>query len=356
MLKCGGFHLCKFTSNRPAVLEALPQEDVSPSTLVEIDAEEKIERTLGVYHETKTDAFTFKPQFKEAPASKRGILKTTASVFDPLGFLIPFLLLAKLLLQELWRLGCGWDEQISDVLKLRWEKWLKNAMKLSSIRINRRYINPGDRRIVYIQLHLFCDASELAFRAAAYVRYSFKNGEHECALVMAESRLAPIKKVTLPRLELDSARCGARLARLVVYELDLPVERIQYWSDSTLTLQYIKNRKLRMKSRVANQVTEILESSTCDDWNHVPGEENPADILTRGVSHPEQLMKNCWFTGPEFLGKDEEVWPSSIVEDLCTDDVEVKRNPVFTGVALIEVASINWLKISSWVRLLRVAA
>ena len=111
-----------------------------------------------------------------------------------------------------------------------------------------------------------------------------------------------------------------------------------------------------MKSRVANRVTEILESSTCDDWNHVPGEENPADILTRGVSHPEQLMKNCWFTGPEFLGKDEEVWPSSIVEDLCTDDVEVKRNPVFTGVALIEVASINWLKISSWVRLLRVAA
>ena len=88
------------------------------------------------------------------------------------------------------------------------------------------YIDPGDRNTTEVQLHLFCDASELAYGAAAYIRYSFKNGEHECALVMAKSRLAPIKTVTLPRLELDSARCGARLARLVVHELDLPIERV----------------------------------------------------------------------------------------------------------------------------------
>ena len=109
---------------------------------------------------------------------------------------------------------------------------------------------------------------------------------------MSKSRLAPIKTVTLPRLELDGARCGARLARLVVRELHLPIERIKYWSDSTLTLQYIQNRRHRMKSRVANRVTEILESSEVEDWAHVPGNINPADLLTRGVSDPAKLMTN----------------------------------------------------------------
>ena len=83
-----------------------------------------------------------------------------------------------------------------------------------------------------MQLHVFCDASELAFGACVYVRYSFKNGKHECALVMAKSRLAPIKTETLPRLELDSAGSGALAARVVVYELDLPVKRVLYWSTS----------------------------------------------------------------------------------------------------------------------------
>ena len=356
MLKRRGFRLCKFASNHPAVLEALPKEDVASSTTLKIDTEENLQRALGILWDAMMDVFTFNPQFKEEKASKRGILKTTTSVFDPLGFLIPFLLLAKLILQELWRLEIGWDDEINDVMKIRWEKWLKNAAKLSSIRITRMYIDPGDRNTTEVQLHLFCDASELAYGAAAYIRYSFKNGEHECALVMAKSRLAPIKTVTLPRLELDSARCGARLAGLVVHELDLPIERVLYWSDSTLTLQYIKNKRHRMKSRVSNRVTEILESSTAEDWSHVPGNVNPADILTRGVADPERLMKNRWFKGAEFLEKDEDEWPKADVNELDPEDVEVKRSPIFTGMALIEVERINWVKISSWIRLLRVAA
>ena len=356
MLKRRGFRLCKFASNHPAVLETLPEEDVSTSTTLTIDTEENLQRALGILWDAKKDDFTFNPQFKEEKATKRGILKTTSSVFDPLGFLIPFLLLAKLLLQELWRLGTGWDEQINDAMKVRWEKWLKSSVKLSSIRIKRLYVDPEDRRTTEIQLHVFCDASELAFGAAAYVRYSFKNGEHECALVMAKSRLAPIKTVSLPRLELDSARCGARLARLVAHELDLPIERIVYWSDSTLTLQYIKNKRHRMKSRVANRVTEILETSDAEDWMHVPGKDNPADILTRGVSDPTKLMSNGWFSGAKFLEQGEEEWPKGVVDELDWEDAEVKKTPFFTGMALIEVEHINWLKISSWIRLLRVAA
>ena len=317
MLKCGGFRLCKFTSNSPGVLAALPESDVSSSSTISIGEEgEKVERALGIGWDTKTDVFTYTTQFKEAPMTKKGILSVTSSLFDPMGFLVPFLLLAKILLQALWRLGYSWDEEINETLKSRWRKWLKSAEKVSRVRINRQYVPLRDRRITEIQLHVFCDASEDAYGAVAYVRYSFKNGEHACALVMAKSRLAPIKTVTLPRLELEGARCGARLARLILQELDLPIERVQYWSDSTLTLQYIKNRRHRMKSRVANRVTEICETSSPEEWTHIPGTINPADLLTRGVSDPEKLMTNRWFIGPQYLEKDEEEWPTLTVQDL----------------------------------------
>ena len=111
-----------------------------------------------------------------------------------------------------------------------------------------------------------------------------------------------------------------------------------------------------MKSRVANRVTEICETSSPEEWTHIPGTINPADLLTRGVSDPEKLMTNRWFIGPQYLEKDEEEWPTLTVQELDEEDIEVKRKPLFTGVALVEVSNINTTRISCWRRLLRVAA
>ena len=113
---------------------------------------------------------------------------------------------------------------------------------------------------------------------------------------MSKSRLAPIKTVTLPRLELNAARIGARLSQLVVHELDLPVERIKYWTDSMLTLQYINNKKRRMKVFVANRVSEICDLTEPSAWAHVPGNMNPADVLSCGFDNPEDLAQGDWFT------------------------------------------------------------
>ena len=98
---------------------------------------------------------------------------------------------------------------------------------MSEIRLSRRYLLE-DKQISEIQLHVFCDASELPYGCVAYIRYSFKEGGHACAFVMSKCRLAPIKTVTLPRLELNAARTGARLAQLILQEIDLPIERVQY--------------------------------------------------------------------------------------------------------------------------------
>ena len=118
---------------------------------------------------------------------------------------------------------------------------------------------------------------------------------------MSKSRLAPIKTITLPRLELNAAQIGVRMASLITQAVEYPLQRVQYWSDSALTLQYIKNTKNRMKVFVANRVTEILDASKSDQWRHVPGAENPADLASRGVTDPDRLVTGNWFSGPEFL-------------------------------------------------------
>ena len=353
MLQSGSFRLTKFLSNSRKVLEALPPEDVSPSAILNIDTEQK-ERALGVSWNTALDVFTFPTKLKDAPVTKRGILSTTSALFDPLGFLSPFILKAKVLLQELWRLNYEWDEEIEDKMKIHWEKWLEGAKKVSNIKLNRQYIR-DDRPISHVQLHVFCDASEIAYGCVAYIRVTFETGEHKCAFVMAKSRLAPIKTITLPRLELNAAQIGARMAHLIVHEIDLPIERVQFWSDSMLTLQYIKNTRNRMKVFVANRVTEILELSTAEQWGHVPGSINPADILSRGILDPEKLAGN-WFEGPEFLLEDEENWPNTDVKQLATDDPEVKRKAVLVGMGIEKSKEIDITRFSTWMRLRRVMA
>ena len=352
MLMRGGFKLTKFLSNFKKVLDALPKADVSASAIMDIDIE-KIERALGIAWDVINDIFTFTVQLKNNPYTKRGILKTTASVFDPLGFLIPFILMAKLLLQELWRQGCDWDQAIDDASRKAWDKWLAGAKKLSTVKIQRRYFSQ-DKGVSEIQLHVFCDASERAFGCVAYLRYTFKDGEHACAFVMAKSRLAPIKTVPLPRLETKAARSGARLSHLLVHEVDRPISRIQFWSDSTLTLQYIQCTKHRMKVFISNHVSAILELSTRSQWRHVPGTINPADILTRGVMDPEKLMDSRWFTGAEFLEHDEKDWPALDTGELDPKDPEIRTKPIFVAATLTEEDGINLEKFSHWLRLLRV--
>lgn len=111
-----------------------------------------------------------------------------------------------------------------------------------------------------------------------------------------------------------------------------------------------------MKARVANRVTEILESSEPSDWRHVAGTINPADLLTRGVSNPEKLMVNRWFVGPEFLEKYEDEWPTTTIPDLDEDDENIKKKPLFTAATMIDIEDVETSKISTWRRLLRVAA
>ena len=357
LLSRGGFRLCKFMSNSEDVLKALPEAEVLERVSVDLDSE-SMQRALGVFWDTKNDVLTFKfaIELVQADMTKRGILRITCRIFDPLGLLIPFLLKAKVLLQELWRLGFDWDQPLDEAQMKYWKKWLEGAKDVAKIRLSRQYI-PDDKPVEEVQLHVFCDASELAYGCVGYLRYSFKEGGHFCAFIMAKNRLAPIKAITLPRLELNAARTGARLSKLILREIDLPIQRVQFWSDSTLTLQYINNKKQRLKPFFANRQTHILEASEAEQWAHVPGDENPADLLTRGVMNPDELNSSNWFSGAEFLMKEEEHWPKSDIAELKEDDDAIRNRTVLVALGMIvEVDRIDMSRFSTWLRLKRVVS
>ena len=362
ILKRGGFRLTKWVSNSEAVLRSIPQSEIATSMLVELDSE-KMERALGALWNVQDDTFTFRFTKQGIHNTKRGILKVTSSIFDPLGLLVAFVLIAKLLLQELWRHNIGWDDEISGVHLDAWQKWLENASKISNVRVNRCYTPLGEP-VLEIQLHIFCDASEGAYGTVAYLRFSFKVGGHKCALIMSKSKLAPVKTVTLPRLELCSALVGARLSKMILHELDVPIERTFYWADSMLALQYIYSTSNRYKVYVANRVTEIHELSSKEQWNHVPGTENPADLLTRGVKDPSELMSTnsvgtSWFEGPEFLQKDEADWHYQEIEPLNANDSEIKKKSILVALGFLvkkPTYKIDVSRFSNWMKLKRVAA
>ena len=235
-----GFRLTKFLSNSKSVANSLPQSEISPSAFLDIDAEH-IERALGLRWDINRDAITFSSALKEGSPNKRGILGTSTSLFDPAGFLAPFLLKPKLLLQVLWMLGVDWDQTLDEEHLKLWRKWLEAAKKVEEIKLDRCY-NLSEEPVEEIQLHLFCDASEKAFGAVAYLRFKYKTGGFHCCFVMAKSKVAPIKTVTLPRLELNSAVAAVRLYRTIIHEIDLPIVKTYFWSDSELTVQYISNK------------------------------------------------------------------------------------------------------------------
>ena len=227
-----GFNLTKFNSNSESVLKAVPPE--KRATTSSLEFENSITRALGVKWDLQEDNFmyTVDSNLSSDTCTKRQILKKTSTVFDPLGFLTPFTLVAKIIIQDLWRKNVGWDEEVDESIQNAWKTWMQELSKIAqTFRVPRSFeIQPSDE----IQLHLFSDASEQAFGAVAYLRIQTPSNTR-CHLVMAKSRVAPIKPLTLPRLELQGAVLAIRLKETVVKEMNWKFDTVYFWTDSMIT-------------------------------------------------------------------------------------------------------------------------
>ena len=358
LLSKRNFKLTKFYSNYPEVLENIPKEAVTEPK-VELEFDSQTERALGVRWNIEDEVFQFKRMSLQTPATKRGILKLVSSIFDPLGFLSPVTLKGKTIIQDLWRQRYDWDTKLPDVIVEEWEVWLSTLKMMPMIKIPRCFLRNG---IDYksIDLHIFTDASEKAFGAVAYLRVTYDSQKPTISLLMSKSRLAPIKTLTIPRMELQAAVLGVRLKETLLAEIDLPIQSTKFWSDSLTTLQYINNEHRRFKTFVSNRVQEIREKSEPEDWHHIPGIKNPADLITRHNDVSSLIDNDVWLNGPPFLSEHKVVYPAHIQIKNLINDPEMKKiqiNSIGIQEQNFDLRNIiEFDNYSSWNRLLRVTA
>ena len=208
---------------------------------------------------------------REVSVTKREVLSAIASTFDPLGLVAPFTLLAKLLMQELWKQQLTWDAPLLEDDLERWRMWQRNVAKLADLQIPRCYRSTVNTDVTRRELYVFCDAPEAVFGAVVYLRQTLRDGTVRCTLVASRNRVAPLKKLTIVHLELQSAVSPTRLAQNVSSSLSNAGDGIHFWTDSEVVLGYINNDCRRFQTFVANRVAEIRDTTTTpSQWRHVP--------------------------------------------------------------------------------------
>ena len=243
----GGFKLGKFVSNRREVLVTVPQEERAQDvrTLDLATDHLPVERALGEQWAVESDTLGFRIILKDKPFTRRGILSTICSVYDPLGIAAPFLLVGKKILQDLCRMRLGWDEEIDEEFRARWENWRSQLSTLERFSMD-RCIKPVDfGTVVSRQLHSFSDACSSGYGQVTYLRIENGKGDLHCSFLMGKARLAPVKTMTIPRLELTAATVSVQVGKMIRRELDVPIDSETFWTDSTTVLKYLRNETRR---------------------------------------------------------------------------------------------------------------
>ena len=303
VLTQGGFSLRKFRSNSAKVLKAIPAELVEPMPTKElVDCHSgAYPKALGVKWDSVKDTMSVEihSQGKFAP-TKRGILSDISKTFDVLGWITPVILPMKILLQQLWDPKVQWDDPLEEHLRLKHQKWRDELPVLDEIELARCYYL--SEKAVTVQLHGFSDASEQAFAAVVYLRATYKNSPPTVKLVVAKSRVAPMRQQrSVPELELCGAVLLAELLQSTQKTLDLAVCQVHAWSDSTIVLCWLGSLPTKYKTYVANRITRATEHFPSSMWHHVPTGDNPADCASRGISAGELRDHELWWGGPHWL-------------------------------------------------------
>lgn len=363
----GGFLICNWLSSSDAVLQHIPEKLRAKNKCLQLNAnnENLIERVLGLLWNAKFDCFTFSTDFNKIDKTivsgiirptKRQVLKLVMSIYDPLGFLSHFIVKARILLQEIWKSEIGWDDELTDTINIKWLKWITELTKINTVKIPRCYTTNLDETIS-IELHTFCDASEKAMAAVSYFRFEYSN-RIEVSFITSKIRVAPLKNLTIPRLELKAAVLASRLVKTIKEEHEFKIDKTTLWSDSKTVLCWIRSETCKFKQYVANRIGEIEENTNNQDWNWISTKLNVSDDATRDNQSSDFDQSSRWFAGPQFLKQDKLEWPKEKVsfDNINEDELEINHH---VGIIINKnqcklpiIAS----KFSCWMRLIRTTA
>ena len=332
-MKEGGFNLRKWRTNdlgleseierREGQKTTTSDSDLSANdetyakeTLGKEDNKQGKTKVLGTAWDIGTDRFEFDltkfgAEGENDVITKRTILSMLAKLFDPLGLVSPIIVSAKVLFQELCTRKLGWDEEIPLQQGERWKKLVSDLNSVGEITIHRCLYKGSSSKVKHCSLHGFADASKRAYCATVYLVYETEEGIFS-SLVCAKTRVAPLKELTIPRLELMSARILASLMDTVYKALQpqVKIDSCRYWLDSKTALYWINNAGL-WRQFVQHRVNEILGLSSKENWGHCAGVCNPADLGSRGVSASTLKNSRLWWEGPFWLFLGREQWPDN---------------------------------------------
>jgi hypothetical protein len=240
-------------------------------------------------------------------STKRSILSLVARLYDPLGWASPIVISAKILMQELWLQKLDWDSPIPPDMQERWNEYCSGLSELNNVRIPRWTRMHRDN--VGIELHGFADASTRAYAAVVYFRVLHSLSNVPISIIAAKTKVAPLKTISVPRLELNAIVLLTRLIEWVITSLQLREIPLYGWTDSTVALAWLRQHPTRWSSYVANRVSEVQTRLPGIRWNHVRSRENPSDCASRGMSARDLVDHQLWWSGPSWLREPSVAWP-----------------------------------------------
>jgi len=348
-----GMNLRKWCSNSPKLVSNMKNKNLNAHVMLDLEDNDTT-KTLGLVWNPKKDQLLFKvsPHSSEHPYTKRTLLADLNRVFDPLGFLSPVLIRGKMFIQELWQLQLDWDAKLPNDMRQRWCKYTNELCNLDDLRIVRK-VKPVPKG--EFELHGFCDASIGAYGACVYTRQRQSDNSFICHLITAKARVAPLRSVTIPRLELCSALVLAKLMAKVKTAMNINNSKgCTCWTDSAVALAWIRGISSQWTTYVSNRVSEIQIVTEGMNWRHVRTKNNPADLVSRGITATDLKRSTFWWNGPTFLEQYESQWPEELAVTPTGDQLE--RRPIkFTLLVQGNEQSLV-SQYSRWTKLLRITA
>ena len=367
LLARGGFQLTKVMSNEREVLNAFPPEHRAPAVKnldIKLDRL-PMDRALGIHWDVEADTFNLVVSDRPQPETRKGILSSIATIYDPLGLAGPLLLPGREINQELCKMKYDWNDKLPEELAVKWRDWKRGLASLTSYSIPRSFTPRDFGEVERAELHHFADASEgHGYGTVSYLRLVDTNGAIHNSFVMAKSRVKPLRSgVSVPKLELTAATLLIKMNELIQKELGgrIEIHSVTFWTDSMIVLRYIFNETRRFVTFVANRVAVIREGSRPSQWRHVRSEVNPADYASRGIKASETEKLKKWKHGPDFLWKDQNEWPqqpADLNQALSEHDEGVKKEKITVNVCVEKEDFWGALfeRYSVWEKLRRVVA
>ncbi|XP_045027086.1 uncharacterized protein LOC123470616 [Daphnia magna] len=288
-LSSGDFHLTHWVTNDARLMEQLSLPDPKESSVNTAN--------LGA-----DDA--------ERRSTRAGLLSKVAGLFDPLGAAAPMTVKAKIRLRHLGVKGLRWEDAVTGLDREWWENYFDTIEQLRTVEFS-RCLFPDEDQIVRTELDTFVDASEEACAAVCFIRNVYGDQRVIVRFIKAVTKLAPLKTVSVCKLELNAGLLGARLARFVESSLTRKIAARRFWTDSSTVRNWVRALSGDYQIYVSNRIGEIQTLTDPSEWRFVSGVLNPADAATRSQLG-DRAIPAWWLDGPPFLYQEETAWPQDL--------------------------------------------